>query len=495
MHAPKLRRLINICLCIGLLTSATLICVWLARHPVQPARQPHGAIIPRVQVLAVEPRVFDSPIIGYGTIRPKRQIKIIPQVSGRLMRMHKDLAPGNFIAKGEVLFEIDSRIYEAKVRQAEADIQRLKAMLVRHEHEKSALENRLRVAKDLVQLAERGVTREDNLENASTDAERELARERELRQRDLVLGYESQLDLIPVLINETKALLEQAQAQLDEAKLFADNTKIVCPCDVRVESVAAQESQVVNAYLQQVATLTDMEALELSVVVDPRELRWSRPEVFASAIGEELKKPPEARVTWTMMGQEFTWTGQVTRLERLDQATRTAHMVVEIREVMRNLRMGQGQNRLPLSVGMFCKAELPTEPLDNALVIPRHAVQEGRYVYVFQPEQDRPDQGQLVIKKVPMLRNIGEQVLVSFGSGEQVVDIRQDGSTETAICELQSGDLVIVSPLPKAVDGMRLQRRGDSEVAMIDAVAKPIHLAAVYPPASPFMSHSPNGAP
>ncbi len=451
-------------------------------------------IVPRVQVLAVQPQTLDSPIIGYGTIRPKRQIKIIPQVSGRLVRMHKDLAPGNFIAKGEVLFEIDSRIYEAKVRQAEADIQRLQAMLIRHEHEKAALLNRLQVAKDLVQLAEQGVERENRLDDATSDPEREMAKERYLRQRDLVLGYESQLDLIPVLINETKALLEQAQAQLDEAKLFVDNTKIVCPCDVRVESVSAQESQVVNAYFQ-VATLTDMEALELSVVVDPRELRWSRPEVFASAIGKELENPPKAKVTWTMMGQEFTWIGEVTRLERLDQATRTAHMVVEIRDVMRNIQIVKGGNHLPLSVGMFCKAELPTEPLDNALVIPRHAVQEGRFVYVFQPEQDRPDQGQLVIKKVPMLRNIGEQVLVSFGSGEQVVDIRQDGGTETAICELRSGDLVIVSPLPKAVEGMRLQRRAGTEITAIHPVAKAVHLAAAYPFTLPSMSYSPNGAP
>ncbi|NLX13858.1 MAG: biotin/lipoyl-binding protein [Phycisphaerales bacterium] len=494
MHSHPLRYVINVCLCVGVLATAALVCAWLVRNPVQPARQPQATRIPRVQVVAVNPQTFESPIVGYGTIRPKRQIKIVPQVSGRLVQVHKDLAPGNFIAKGELLFEIDSRIYDAKVRQAEADIARLKAMLNRHEHEKIALENRLQVAQDLVQLAERGVERENNLEHASTDAERELAKERHLRQRDLVLGYQSQLNLIPVLINETKALLAVSQAQLDEAKLFLDNTKIICPCDVRVDSVSAQESQVVNAYFH-VATLTDMEALELSVVVDPRELRWSRPEVFASAIGDELPDPPEARVTWTMMGQEFSWTGQVTRLERLDQMTRTAHMVVEIREVMRGLRMGQGQNRLPLSVGMFCKAELPTEPLDNALVIPRHAVQEGRYVYVFQPETDRPDHGQLAIKKVPMLRNIGEQVLVSFGQGEPVVDVLQGGIADTMVCELQSGDLVIVSPLPKAVEGMRLQRNTDIESVAVSHTPQPIRLADARSKAVYFSGRASSGAP
>lgn len=494
MQSQKLRYLINAGLGVGLLVTAGLACAWLVGNPVQPTRQPHATMVPSVQVLAVQPRIFDSPIVGYGTIRPKRQIKIVPQVSGRLVHVHKDLAPGNFIAKGELLFEIDSHIYEAKVRQAEADIERLEVMLDRHEHERESLENRLQVAKELKQLAERGVEREDQLEHASTDTERELAKERYLRQRDLVLGYESQLDLIPVLINETKAMLAVSQAQLDEARLFLENTKIVSPCDVRVDAVSAQESQVVNAYFQ-VATLTDMEALELSVVVDPRELRWSRPEVFASAFGDELKDPPEARVTWTLMGQEFSWTGQVTRLERLDQTTRTAHMVVEIRDVMRGLRMGQGENRMPLSVGMFCKAELPTEPLDNALVIPRHAIQEGRYVYVFQPEEEHPNQGQLVIKKVPMLRSIGEQVLVSFGEGEPVADLQRDDSLETVTCELQSGDLVIVSPLPKAVEGMRLQRHPDVEAVALGPATEPVRLAVALTKASSSPGHASSGAP
>ena len=42
--------------------------------------------------------------------------------------------------------------------------------------------------------------------------------------------------------------------------------------DARVDAVTAQETQVVIASFQ-IATLTDMEALEVPVVIDPRDLR------------------------------------------------------------------------------------------------------------------------------------------------------------------------------------------------------------------------------
>ena len=221
-----------------------------------------------------------------------------------------------------------------------------------------------------------------------------------------------------------------------------------------MDTVGAQAAQVVTAHFQ-IAMLTDMEMLELAAVIDPRDLQWVDHEAFASAVGDDIASAPEAEVTWTLWGQEFSWKGRVARLERLDETTRTAHVVVQLRDVMEILQQARDEKRMPLSVGMFCKARLPVEPLEGALLVPRHAIHDGQSVYVFEPDADAPGTGRLVLKRVPILRTAGEQVLVGCSNPPAAARELFAGQA----CELNGGELIIVSPLPKAVEGMRLALR------------------------------------
>ena len=127
-------------------------------------------------------------------------------------------------------------------------------------------------------------------------------------------------------------------------------------------------------------------------------------------------------------------------------------MIVEIRDVALKVAGDKGHSHPPLSTGMFCRAELPTEPLDDALVVPWHAIHDRQTVYVFEPEADKSEYGRLVVKRVPTLRRVGEQVLVAYRGG---VDSSQADGVDS-VCELEPGDQVVVSPLPRAVEGMRL---------------------------------------
>lgn len=456
------RRKVRWGISIAVLAGCGAVGVFFALNKARPPRQERVERVPHVEVVSVEPQVFEAPIVAYGTVRPKRQIKIIPQVTGRLIRVHEKLAAGNFIPKGELLFEIDPRPYKAKVQQVKAEIDRLGQELIRLDKDQASLEKRLELAEKLEKLAEGNLSRENKLmaADATNQLEQEMANERFIRQQDVVLNYEHQLNMIPVMVAETKAMLTTKEAQLKEAELLLENTEIYCPCDVRVDAVAAQASQVVVASLQ-IASLTDMEALEVSVVLDPRDLRWTGQEIFASAVGKESDDAPVATVSWTLMGRKFTWQGRVTRLERVDEMTRTAHVVVEIRDVLAELDLGEGLSLPPLTVGMFCEAQLPTVPLEDALVVPRHAVQDGQYVYVYQPEGDTADRGRLVVKRVPLLRTAGDQVLVSYGVDGEAGAATQPATDvpRNAVCELMPGDMVVVSPLPKAVEGMRLRLR------------------------------------
>ncbi len=450
------RNLFSLLSAVVLLALAGGVAGWLVISRPQPPMEPDNLRLPRVQVAAVEPVRFEEPIVGYGTVRPARQVKIIPEVTGRLIEVHPDLAVGNVIRKGELLFRIDARMYESRKSQIEAEIRRLEAELDRHARQEAYLADQLALSESQQELTARAVQRERDLmeRGAAVEVDLERTKQRHLAQQEAVQTYRNHLEMIPFLVKETDALLTIKRAQLAEAELNIDHAVIYSPFDARVDAVGAQMSQVVTAHFQ-IATLTDMEVLELAAAIDPRDLQWVDHEAFASAVGADIGTAPEAEVVWTLWGREFSWKGRITRLERLDEATRTAHVVVELRDVMSIIEQARNEKRMPLSVGMFCKASLPVEPIEDALVIPRHAIRDGQNVYVFEPSADDPAVGRLVLKSVPILRASGEQVLV--GCSNPPAALRELLSEHT--CELNAGDLIIVSPLPKAVPGMQLARR------------------------------------
>jgi len=347
--------------------------------------------------------------------------------------------------------------------EAEADLRRLNAQLDLHRQEKDSLEARLAVAERQTVLAQTALEREKGLlaEEVVPEPVVEAAQERLLSRESAVLDYRGRLGAIPLLIEETEALIETKTAHRDEAKLSVEKTKIYCPFDARVDAVSAQASQVVTASFQ-IATLTDVSALEIPVVLDPRDLRWADSRWLTdSADGAG----PTVRVTCAVWGQAFSWTGHVKRIERVDETTRTAHVVVQIDELTARIELSQAGAAPALSVGMFCQAQLPITPLADALVVPRHAIQDGHFVYVFKPGPADPAQGTLAIKRVPSLRTVGQEVLVAYRQSETApaTDDAAPTTRPAEVCELQPGDQIIVSPLLKAVEGMPLQLRPSAE--------------------------------
>ena len=80
----RTRRIINAMLCIGLLSAASLGFAWLVTTKPRPKIRAASVSVPRVAVLPLQASLCKAPIIGYGTVRPKRQVKIIPEFVGKL---------------------------------------------------------------------------------------------------------------------------------------------------------------------------------------------------------------------------------------------------------------------------------------------------------------------------------------------------------------------------------------------------------------------------
>lgn len=450
----RTRRIVNLCLAIGVLAAGGSVYAWLVYTKPLPMKRTASDRVLEVAVLPINARPEQIPVIGHGTVRPKHQVNIIPQVSGRLTQINADLAQGKVIPKGDLLFEIDPTVYEARVRQAEAETRALEAALERHDQELVNIDARIANAEAMLAIEQEDYRTSKELyevEKVGTQRDVDLANQKYLRQKGVVVDLSSQRAMIPHVKLETQAQLDAARARLSQATHDLENTKIRCPFEARVETVSAYKSQVVTAHFS-IATLTDMEAFEISVGIDPRELRWLdnavRPEALESSDGAD---GPMVTVQWSVHGQEFRWEGRVTRFERVDEATRTARMVVEVRQIDMVAIVTSGRTDAPprLSIGMYCKTELPAEPLADALLVPRHAVYDSRWVYVFERDAGSDGTtGRLGRREVPLLRSLGDSVLVDY-----------QGRDASQVCELTAGDQVIVSPLVKPVVGMKIRLR------------------------------------
>jgi multidrug efflux pump subunit AcrA (membrane-fusion protein) len=465
-----MRRALSLALAVLFLVVGGITCVWLVRTKPAPERRSQAGRPLDVAVVEVVPSVEATPIIGHGSIRAKHQVKIVPQVSGQLIHVHEDLVPGKVIPEGDLLFEIDSTVYEAQLRQAEAEIRQLEAALERSDQELANLDERIANAQQMLAIDENDYgTSRQLYEEEQVGAKRDLdfLYQKVLSRKDALIELRSRRSVIPHVKAETLAQLDAARARHTRARHDLRNTKIACPFEARVELVAAYESQVVTAHFS-IATLTDMSAFELPVGIDPRELQWLDRAIRPEALEQgDAISGPEVAVHWSLHGQEFGWRGYVTRLERVDEATRTARLVVEIRDVdmKATVRSDGGSSAPALAIGMHCRAELPAEPLDGALLVPRHAIHDNRWVYVFEPAPEAgvdDSVGRLGRREVPMLRAVGDAVLVEYAGRE--------GSES---CELTGGERVVVSPLVKPVIGMPVRLRDERIASAVEELAIP----------------------
>jgi hypothetical protein len=99
-----------------------------------------------------------------------------------------------------------------------------------------------------------------------------------------------------------------------------------------------------------------------------------------------------------------------------------------------------------LSVGMYCRVELPPDPLFNSYWVPRQAVHDDRWVFVVDGQGAADGAGRLARREVTPLRVIGDEVLIHHA-----------GLGELHSASLRAGDRLVVSPLTKPVEGMRVR--------------------------------------
>jgi multidrug efflux pump subunit AcrA (membrane-fusion protein) len=88
-------------------------------------------------VRATEVRLADVPLLvrSQGTVRPRTESQLVPEVSGRVIWVSPSFAEGAFFEKGEVLLKVDPHDYRQAVVRSRGEVARTKLQLAREEAE------------------------------------------------------------------------------------------------------------------------------------------------------------------------------------------------------------------------------------------------------------------------------------------------------------------------------------------------------------------------
>jgi len=112
------------------LAIAVLLACWLIFTKKEPEKNEVTRTPPAVKIMIVKPVSKMMTVDAFGTVKPRKSVKIAVEVPGRIVFLHPSFIEGGEIQKGELLVRIDPESYQleksaaqVRVSQARTDIE------------------------------------------------------------------------------------------------------------------------------------------------------------------------------------------------------------------------------------------------------------------------------------------------------------------------------------------------------------------------------------
>lgn len=431
--------------------AALIVVIALMRNTRQPEKVLPEEESRNVRAIKLEPVDVVPRAIGYGYVEPGRVWKVVPEVSGTIVRVSPRFEKGNFIQKGEFVLQIDDTNYRLIERQMVASIAGIEVRLSELEYQQSNYKASLAIQKALLELKQKELQRKqqalDNnaislseFEHAAMDYQGQLAQVQEI---------ENGLELIPVNRKAFEADLEYNRAKLEEARVSLTRTEIKAPYTCRITEILAEVGQFVQQG-QEIASADDINQVDIPVQIPLQKvlslfsgMNEKNVDVLARGsnldslenVKEKLGLKPVVRLP--SGSGKITWEAKFSRTDAtIDPQAHTIGVIVSVEEPYAQVSLGI---RPSLVRNMFCEVEISGRPLEKRLVIPREALHDNT---VFVVDADN----RLLRKQVSVLLTQSDFYVVDSG--------------------LNPGDFVVVSDLTPAIEGILLTVEEDSDLTL-----------------------------
>jgi multidrug efflux pump subunit AcrA (membrane-fusion protein) len=132
-----------------------------------PARRPPRELGPvPVLVRELHPRALRVEIEGFGTLRPRREAILAPEVGGTVVRLLEPWRVGEAVTEGTLLLALDPELLDQEIHVAEAAVEAARARLEAAEVETRYAASGLLLAEESVELYRREEERLRSLSNS-----------------------------------------------------------------------------------------------------------------------------------------------------------------------------------------------------------------------------------------------------------------------------------------------------------------------------------------
>ena len=188
--------------------------------------------VPLVEVAAAEQK--DVPVYGewIGTLSGQVNADVKAQVTGYLLR--RNYKEGSFVRKGQLLFEIDPRPFQAALDQAKGQLDQAQALLIQDEAQLATAEaNQLKSQLDVEKYAP--LAKVDAISQQDFD---------DAKQTDL--ANKAQVKAAEGAIASAHAQIHATQAAVEAAEINLNFTRIVSPIDGIAGVAQAQVGDLVS---------------------------------------------------------------------------------------------------------------------------------------------------------------------------------------------------------------------------------------------------------
>ena len=323
---------------------------------------PPTSVPPLVRAMHVEPVSTQLVTHSYGTVVPRTESELVPEVDGRVLHIAESLVSGGFFSAGDILLTIEPLDYEVALEQARAGLARSESDLAN---------------------AEKTYTRQQDLgrQGATSD---------------------SQLDDAFNRVRIARATLRESMARLSRAERDLARTNIVAPYDGRVRQENVDVGQFVRRG-SKIATIYATDFAEVRVPIHDEELAYIELPLTQSEVANQESIPVILRAKFA--GEYHEWRGYVARTEgELDRTTRMVNVVVQVPDPY-----AADAESPPLAVGLFVEVEISGKIVENVVTLPRSALLKDDSVLIIDGER------RLFYRSVDVLRRAGSKVLITGG--------------------------------------------------------------------------------
>ena len=372
-----------------------ILCVasgWYLKGRMSPSGQPAGFGGGEVYILAQKAQSKDISSLNdkISYIEAINEVSILPQVTGTIEKVLFE--EGSIVNEGDVLFEIDTSKYQAAYDLAKAKLDSARANLVKTERDYN----------------------------------------RQVQLSDQKFASKATFDMSESAFLQAKALVEEAQANVDMASIDLDNTKVTAPISGKIGKALVTKGNYVVASNVVMAKIVQVNPVRISFALTDKEI----------AKVQTMKHNPE-----DLTAQIILPTGEVIREKVVgtfsDNAINASTATMSVYTDVAN----EGGRLIP---GNYVQSAITDSKPVNSVVVPQSALnydKDGAYIYIAKINNDTSKENDL--------HGIAEQRRIVLG--DKVI-----GSDQAVISGLKEGELVVIQ------GNVKIQNNSQIKIGLVE---------------------------